>query len=179
MMTLEKHTYALFGNRTLHVGYYTDVKNSPTLRQGLLDKKFDVALINAHLIAGPFQVHAAASRALLCDASNRLTTRSLHAELVFNMSGSRNVSESFKRFGVNDDTTSLVICVFDADEATLEEAETLVEGMQVPFEELGTHLTDRDIKLIKKFYKISEQELTQSSLVDAATCRIATKSCSK
>ncbi|KAF4137517.1 Kinase binding domain-containing protein [Phytophthora infestans] len=171
MMTLEKHTYALFGNRTLHVGYYTDVKNSPTLRQGLLDKKFD--------IAGPFQVHAAASRALLCDASNHLTTRSLHAELVFNMSGSRNVSESFKRFGVNDDTTSLVICVFDADEATLEEAETLVEGMQVPFEELGTHLTDSDIKLIKKFYKISEQELTQSSLVDAATCRIATKSCSK
>jgi hypothetical protein len=49
----------------------------------------------------------------------------------------------------------------------------------VPFEELGTHLTDGDVKLIKKFYKISEQELTQSTLVDAATCRIATKSCSK
>ncbi|KAG1687970.1 hypothetical protein DVH05_004489 [Phytophthora capsici] len=178
-MTLEKHTYALFSNRTLHVGYYTEVQNSAALRQGLLDKKFDVALINAHLIAGPFQVHAAASRALLCDASSRLTTRSLHAELVFNMSGSRNVSESFKRFGVSDETMSIVICVFDADEATLKEVETLVEGMQVPFEELGMHLTEGDITLIKKFYKISEQELTQSSLVDAATCRIATKSCSK
>ncbi|GMF12380.1 unnamed protein product [Phytophthora lilii] len=95
------------------------------------------------------------------------------------MSGSRNVSESFKRFGVNDDTTSVVLCVFDADEATLKEVEALVEGMQVPFEELGTHLTHANVRLIKKFYKISEQELTQSSLVDAATCRIATKSCSK
>ncbi|KAL4159514.1 hypothetical protein PRNP1_000091 [Phytophthora ramorum] len=178
-MTLEKHTYALFGDRTLHVGYYTGVKNSPALRQGLLDKKFDVALLNAQLIVGPFQLHAAASRALLCDASGRLTTHSLHAELVFNMAGSRNVSESFKRFGVNDDTSSLVVCVFDADEAALKEVETLVEGMQLPFEELGSHLTDGDMKLIKKFYKISEQELTQSSLVDAATCRIATKSCSK
>ncbi|CAI5727683.1 hypothetical protein KXD40_005661 [Peronospora effusa] len=178
-MTLEKHTYPLFNNRTLHVGYYTDVKNSRALRQDLLDKKFDVALINAHLIAGSFQVHAAASRALLCDASNQLTTRSLHAELVFNMSGSRNVTESFKRFGVSNDTTSLVVCVIDADEEALKQVETLVNGTQLPFDELGTHLTSEDVKLIKKFYKISEQELTKSTLVDAATCRIATKNCNK
>lgn len=161
------------------MAYYTDVKNSRALRQGLLDKKVDVALINAQLIAGPFQVHAAALRALQCDASSRLATRSLHAELVFNMSGSRNVSESFKRFGVSDDTTSLVVCVFDADEKVVKEVETLVDGTQVPFQELGAHLTDKDVTHIKKYYKISELELTRSSLVDAATCRIATKSCSK
>lgn len=80
---------------------------------------------------------------------------------------------------MSDDTSSVVLCVLDADEAALKQAEALVQGMQVPFEELGTHLTDADVKLIKKFYKISDMELTQSSLVDAATCRIATKSCSK
>ncbi|RLN98963.1 hypothetical protein BBJ28_00000946 [Nothophytophthora sp. Chile5] len=171
---------------TLHVGYYTDVKNSAELRQGLLDKKFDVALLNAQLVCmlsfdlvAPFQIHAAASRALLCDASGRLTTRSLHAELVFNLSGSRNVSESFRRFGINDACTSVVLCVFDADEATLKEMETLVEGSLLPFSEVGTHLRPEDVKLIKKFYKIQDQELTCSSLVDAVTCRIATKSCSK
>ncbi|CEG45718.1 kinase binding protein cgi-121 domain containing protein [Plasmopara halstedii] len=178
-MSLEKLTYPLFGNRSLHVAYYTEVKNSPALRQGLLDKKFDVAMINAHLIAGPFQVHSAALRALQCDASNRLTTRSLHAELVFNMSGSRNVSESLKRFGFSNDTTLLLVCVFDADDEKLKAVETLVEGNQVPFSKLGSHLTSKDLQLIKKYYKISELELTQSSLEDAATCRIATKSCSK
>ncbi|CAH0483050.1 unnamed protein product [Peronospora belbahrii] len=178
-MPLEKHAYALFGNRSLHVGYYTDVKNSSSLRHDLLDKKFDVALLNAHLIAGSFQVHAAVTRALLCDASNRLTTRSLHAELVFNMSGSRNVTESFKRFGVSDDITSLVVCVIDADEKVLNQVDKLVDGIQVPFDELGMHLTEDDVRLIKKFYKISEQELTHSTLVDAATCRIAVKSCNK
>ncbi|KAF4322379.1 hypothetical protein BBO99_00002981 [Phytophthora kernoviae] len=178
-MTLEKQTYALFNGRTLHVGYYTDVKNSPALTQSLMDKKFDVALLNAQLLVGPFQIHAAASRALLCDASDRLTTRSLHAELVFNMSGSRNVSESFRRFGVNDNCVSLVICVFDADEPTVKDVEALIEGTQLPFSELGSHVSEQDVKQIKKFYKIQDQELTQSSLVDAIACRIATKSCSK
>ena len=138
-----------------------------------------VAACAIYQIAGSFQVHAAASRALLCDASNQLTTRSLHAELVFNMSGSRNVTESFKRFGVSDDTTSLVMCVIDADEEALKQVETLVDGTQLPFDELGTRLTSEDVKLIKKFYKISEQELIQSTLVDAVTCRIATKNCNK
>ncbi|TDH74202.1 uncharacterized protein CCR75_001177 [Bremia lactucae] len=178
-MTLEKHTYALFDNRYLHAGYYVNVKNSSVLRQSFMDKKIDVALLNADLIAGPLQVHAAAMRALQSDASKSLTTRSLHAELVFNMSGSRNVSESFKRFGISEKTTSIVVCVFDADEAILKEVEANVEGIQVPFEELGASLTHQDNQLIIKAYKISELELTQSSLVDAATCRIATKSYSK
>jgi hypothetical protein len=37
------------------VGYYTDVKNAPALRQGLLDKKFDVALLNAQLVCWQLQ----------------------------------------------------------------------------------------------------------------------------
>jgi len=126
-----------------------------------------------------FQVHAAAARALLCDQSKRLTTKSLHAELVFNLSGSRNVSESFRRFGVSDDCTSLAVCVFDADDATLEKTLALVDGTATSVDELGQHLTPADVKLIKKYYKIQDQELTNSSLADAITCLIATKSCNK
>lgn len=127
----------------------------------------------------PFQIHAAASRALLCETTTRLTTKTLHAELVFNLSGSRNVSESFRRFGVSPDCTTLVLCVFDADEAALARAAALVQGEHTPLSELGQHLTPADMKALKKFYKIQDLELSSSSLTDAIVNRIATKSCSK
>lgn len=126
-----------------------------------------------------FSIHAASARALLCDQQSRLTTKSLHAELVFNMSGSRNVTESFRRFGVDDKCSSLVVCIFDADEATVQTTLALVEGTITAVDELGQHLTPADVKLLRKYYKIQDQELTASSLADAVTCRIATKSCSK
>ncbi|RLN87391.1 hypothetical protein BBJ28_00026053 [Nothophytophthora sp. Chile5] len=169
-MALEKHSYALFNGR------YEFARASPHVYQSRLTSWLLPASL---LLVAPFQIHTAASRALLCDASGRLTTRSLHAELVFNLSGSRNVSESFRRFGISDACTSVVLCVFDADDATLKSTETLVEGSLLPFSEVGTHLRPEDVKLIKKYYKIQDQELTCSSLVDAVTCRIATKSCNK
>lgn len=183
--------------------------NSAALRQALLDQEIDVALVNASLVrhqcayirsmtkhfvlncplvsslraiiqlVDPFQIHAAAARALLCETTTKLTTKTLHAELVFNLSGSRNVSDSFRRFGVADDCTALVLCVFDADDAALAAAATLVKGERVPFSELGQHLTPADMKNVRKFYKIQDLELTNSSLTDAIVNRIATKSCNK
>lgn len=89
------------------------------------------------------------------------------------------MTESFRRFGVADDCKSLVLCVFDADEATLASVASLVEGTLTPFGELGQHLSQADVKLIRKYYKIQDLELESSSLVDAIVCRIATKSCNK
>jgi EKC/KEOPS complex subunit CGI121/TPRKB len=127
-----------------------------------------------------FQVQTAASRALLCHASDKLTTKTLHAELVFNLSGSRNVAESFRRFGIADNSTSLLVCAFDADEEQLKESlHGLIEGTPTGVQELNKHLQPSDIKNLKRYYKIQDQELTCSTLLEAVVCRIATKSCQK
>ncbi|TYZ57061.1 hypothetical protein PybrP1_000964 [[Pythium] brassicae (nom. inval.)] len=178
-MAFELLTYELFPGRTLHAAFFKDVANSAALRQALLNQETDIALINASLLVDPFQIHAAAARALLCETTTKLTTKTLHAELVFNLSGSRNVSESFRRFGIADDCTALVVCVFDADEAALASAAALVQGTAVPFSELGQHLTPADVKAVRKFYKIQDLELSTSLLSDAIVNRIATKSCNK
>lgn len=208
-MAFELLTYELFPGRTLHAAFFKDVTNSAALRQALLNQETDVALINAslvrarssslpllhrppfiptlthphphdrHQLVDPFQIHAAAARALLCETTTKLMTKTLHAELVFNLSGSRNVSESFRRFGVADDSTTLVLCVFDSDEAALATAAALVKGTAVPFHELGQHLTPADVKAVRKFYKIQDLELRTTSLSDAIVNRIATKSCNK
>ncbi|RHY09013.1 hypothetical protein DYB36_009124, partial [Aphanomyces astaci] len=86
-MTTSSHVYELFGGRTLHVAYYTDVKNSASLLHKILSNELNVALINADTVVSLFQVHAAASRALLSVQNHSMTTNSLHSELVFNLSG--------------------------------------------------------------------------------------------
>lgn len=51
----------------------------------------EAALANAALVPDPLVLHAAAYKALAAQARGGLRTRSLHAELVFNLSGSKHV----------------------------------------------------------------------------------------
>ncbi|TMW57254.1 hypothetical protein Poli38472_003179 [Pythium oligandrum] len=176
---MECHRYELFGNRTVHIGFYKNVQNSASLRGAVQTLDVEVALMNARLIVHAFQIHTAAARAFLCDQTNKLTTKTLHAELVFNLSGTRNVAESFRRFGISESCDQVILCVIDANEATLEAVSQVVQGTLTPLPELGNHLEPSDITLIKKYYKIQDLELSSSSLLDAITSRIATKSCAK
>ncbi|GLE04274.1 hypothetical protein PINS_up013184 [Pythium insidiosum] len=180
---MEIQRFELFGGRTLHTAFFKDVKNSAALRQAVLNQEVNVSLINARMVVDLFAVHAAAARALLCDQDNKLITKTLHAELVFNLSGSRNVAESFRRFGLTDDCDQVLLYVFDADADVLAKAVALVDGTLVESpsikEALGPHLSPSDIATIRKYYKIQDMELQTSSLSDAVTSRIATKSCNK
>lgn len=176
---MESYKYDLFGGRTLHVALYTNVQNSSALLQLVQDQAVDAALINARLIVDVFQIHTAAGRALLCDQHGTLTTKTIHGELVFNLSGTRNVAESFRRFGVSAGADAILLCVFDATEERLAALSKLVLGSLVPVDQLGSYLATSDLTLIKKYYKIQDLELKSSTLVDAIASRIATKSCSK
>ncbi len=54
----------------------------------------EAALIRASMLPDLFCLHVAAHKALLAQQRGKLTTRSLHSELVFNLSGSKHVSGS-------------------------------------------------------------------------------------
>lgn len=92
-------------------------------------------------MADPLVVQVAAQKALAQQEHGKLITKSLHAELVYNMSGSRHVSclhdgcithmlqshiihscflqisESFNRFGVTDSSQHLLVARFDGEPA--------------------------------------------------------------
>lgn len=59
---------------------------------GALDP--EVALINPELIAEPLVVHAAAFKALTAQHRQALRSKTLYSEVVFNLSGSKHVSEA-------------------------------------------------------------------------------------
>lgn len=52
----------------------------------------ECSLANASLLPDLFVLHVAAHKALAAEAASALRTRTLHAELVFNLSGSKQVS---------------------------------------------------------------------------------------
>jgi len=97
----------------VHVVTYTDVSNSPFLRDQLLagNADFEYAFIDsasvisrAHVLAA---VHQAVHKLLI---TNTLRTKNVHSEIVFNLSPNNNITESFRRFGITDITTSL-LCI--------------------------------------------------------------------
>lgn len=135
--------------------------------------------MNAHVVIDLFAIQAAAARALLCEQNKSLTTNSLHSELVYNLSASRNVTESFRRFGISDQSDALIVGVFDdPSQDKLSAIASRIDGQRVSMDTLGQHLSEQDLVKIKKYYKIQQPE-HQFSLSDAIITRIAIKSCAK
>ncbi|RCN27579.1 hypothetical protein ANCCAN_26686, partial [Ancylostoma caninum] len=91
---LQPDPYDTTQRRTIRLCLFVDVKNAHELRSKLRNGEVDAAIIRAELVLEPFIVLAAANRAVNQAAHNRLSTRSLAAELVYSLSPSRNISDS-------------------------------------------------------------------------------------
>jgi EKC/KEOPS complex subunit CGI121/TPRKB len=132
----------------------------------------EAAVINASLVPDIFILHAAARAALIANQRATLKSRSLHAEVVFNIAGSKHIGESLGRFGVNDSCDHLLIARFNATPEEIETIKTKVQGDVVALEELPSLI---NVELIRKYYKVLDQELVVGSLVDAMMNRIGSR----
>ncbi|OQO14959.1 hypothetical protein B0A48_00341 [Cryoendolithus antarcticus] len=144
---------------TLHVGLFKDVKNATFLRQQLLDinTDFQYAFADASMVASRQAVIAACSRAIDDSIFGRMKTRNLHSEIVFALSAISNISESFRRMGIQD-TTKHVLAIKVLDESlTATQVHAFlgehVHGTVVAFtdEELSSM---QDVPRIRKIYKL-------------------------
>ncbi|CAM6098531.1 unnamed protein product [Calypogeia fissa] len=160
--------------RTLHLFLFHNVANSGELLQlmqtGALSP--ELAFLNASLVPDTFPVLAAAHKALVSQAGDSIRTRTLHSELVYNISGSKHIRESLLRCGITDSTSYVLVARFDATPADVEAVRRLVQGTEIDLSELPKRA---DQGLIHKQYKISSVELENSSLEDAVTLRIAAR----
>ena len=136
--------------------------------------------MNARMIVDIFPIQAAAIRSLLSEQQNNLTTKTLHSELVYNVSGSRNVTEAYRRFGIADESDKILIAVFDDDSSgtKMDSICRRIDGehqqlVGLPQKEAG------DLQRIRKYFKIQPSEEKNTSLVEAVVTRIAIKACSK
>ncbi|XP_077865154.1 EKC/KEOPS complex subunit TPRKB-like [Saccoglossus kowalevskii] len=105
-----------------------------------------------------------------------MKTRNINSEILFNLSPTNNITDSFKKFGINEDDNTILVAVIDDNNGEkLRDITQCIDGTRMELNELQICT---DIGKIKKVYKIQDTELKQSSLLDAVVCRMATKDAS-
>jgi len=144
----------------LHVALYRDVKNAAFLKQQLLDGNtdFEYAFIDASMVLTTTHVLAATFRALNDYMHDRLKSRNVHSEIVFALSPNNNIGDAFRKFGIGDTTSDLlVIKVSTSPSVTFESVrshlESVVDGTCADFNDESLQVTS-DLGKIGKAYKI-------------------------
>ncbi|XP_060592868.1 EKC/KEOPS complex subunit TPRKB-like [Ruditapes philippinarum] len=163
----------LYNDCTITCALYKDVHNAKELRQSVMNGDFEATLLKTTMIADPFQVIVAANRAVHLYKTDKMTTKNVHSEILFCLSATKNISDSFRKFGLGDgDTSVFVVVLNDKDDASLNLIDSKIQGSCIPLADVK-QFTDE--KLIKKLYKITDSELSVSSLTDALVSKIASK----
>ena len=84
---------------------FQNVTNSSEIKSKLINGELDATVLNAALIPDIFQIFVAANK-------DEKLTKTIHTEVLFNLSPTKKVTESLKIFGIDKSVKDLIVVVF-------------------------------------------------------------------
>ncbi|XP_077987530.1 EKC/KEOPS complex subunit Tprkb-like [Glandiceps talaboti] len=175
-MASQLYELELFPNDKVTLALFTEVENCRDLKRSIVEGDVDAALLNTSMILDPFQILVAANKAIHVNQHGKMKTRNINSEILFNLSPTNSISDAFKKFGVTDSDTSMLAAILNDNNG--EKLNNLIEQVDGVITDLDQLKNFTDEAKIKKVYKIQDMELTNSTLLDAVVCRMATKDAS-
>ncbi|KAK3793904.1 hypothetical protein RRG08_033480 [Elysia crispata] len=173
MATFKKIRHILYPDLTMTLALYTGLESCKELRKSVMEGTVVASLLKASMIVDPFQVIVAANKAVHLHQTNNMTTKNVHSEILYCLSPSKNISESFRSFGAADDDNSVfVVIVDDTEDKTLQRISDILGHSPTDVDAVASLF---DTELIKKAYKLTEEELSVYPVLDALVSRIAAK----
>uniref|UniRef100_A0AC35UCH0 EKC/KEOPS complex subunit TPRKB n=1 Tax=Rhabditophanes sp. KR3021 TaxID=114890 RepID=A0AC35UCH0_9BILA len=170
---IQPDPYDITQRRCMRVCLFTNVQNVPELMELVRTGAIDAAFIKAELVLEPYVLLAAANRTLQQSAHNRMSTRSLAAELIYSLSPTRNISESLINFGISDGSQNLICCVFD--DAKGSKMVKLAKKIKGTPEKLDKWRDLVHFPSIQKLYKLTQKDLYSEDLCDIISNAIVMK----
>ncbi|KAK7087511.1 EKC/KEOPS complex subunit TPRKB-like [Littorina saxatilis] len=174
-MAEKKFHHALYPDTTIILALFRDVENAKEVRQAVMSGKFDASLLKASMIVDEFLVTVAANKAVHSQRCGKMITKTVHSEILYNLSAGRKITEAFKKIGISDTDTSVLVAIAGEEEKVLQSLQALksvIKGRQVSLDELSSLA---DLSAVRKEYKLTDVELSSCSPVGAIASRIAAK----
>ena len=154
----------------LYISCYKSVTNTPFLRQQLLssNQAFNYAFIDASTILSRRHLLTACFRAMNDYIHDRLRSNNVQSEIVFCLSPNNNIGEAFRRYGISDTSTTIVVLKV-SDEESVDEGDrhsrkSVEEHLKANVEGEEAGFTDEwfqdvgDIEKVRKNYKVVKQQ---------------------
>lgn len=174
MAIIKPYTCELDGetNTTLKMYLVKNVKNLETLKSKVIEGVWMCGVVNAELVVDPLQVAVAANAAVVALHRGTMLTRTVYGEILYNLSLTKNISQSLSKFGINKGRELLLCFLVTPDKDSSEDVIPQIEGDLCPMAELSTVT---NMKEIKTAYKLNNFKGTNTSLLDIIVSRMVTK----
>ncbi|XP_049868671.1 EKC/KEOPS complex subunit Tprkb-like [Pectinophora gossypiella] len=155
----------------LKVVLIKNVKNVEEIRSKVISGAWRCCVVKPSLVVSPLQLAAAANRAALSRLHGNMVTRTVYGEILYNLSLTKNISQSLAKFGIEKEQDLLVCFLITSEEDFSADIVEQIDGDISPMSEL-TSLTN--IKDVKSVYKLNNLK-DDVDLLDVIVSRMATK----
>jgi EKC/KEOPS complex subunit CGI121/TPRKB len=157
---------------TLQVYLIRNVKNVEEIRKNIISGDWKCAIIKPSLILDPLQIVVAANKAVVSEKCNSMVTRTVYAEILYNLSLTKNITQSLSKFGIEKETDILVCFLKTPHMDCSEQVLSKIKGDTGPISDLKD-LTD--LTKIKNVYKLNDVQ-NNIDLLGLVISRMVTKS---